>query len=93
MACPVLVGWRQVERDVRVAETGVVVAVIEGERHADAVEADVQVGIDGVVPRRGIAIANRRVVVGVGRTHRACHDEGIALGYRGNVLSRGCAER
>ena len=93
VARPLLVGRREVERQLRIAEAGIVVAVVQREGHGDAKEADVKVGVDHVAHGRRIAVAHRRVVVGVGRSYGSAYHQRVAFGNGGNVLSLDVAER
>ena len=80
MCPPIFIRWAHVEGQVRVIERQVVVGVVERERHAEAKQADVEVGVHRVAQWRCVSATARRVVIGVARANRSRYEQRVALG-------------
>ena len=90
VARPALVRRRQIEGDLRIVEVEIIVRIVERERHSKAIDADVQVGIDGVIQRRGVS-RPAGIVVGVLRAYRASYDQRVGISNLIDVLGMHCS--
>ena len=65
-----------------------IIREVEGKGHGNTINADVQVGINAVAKRLGIARPCRGIAVRILRTNGTRDDEGVALGDSGDGIER-----